>query len=156
MLTTIHTAISLIAVVLGIGAVARLLGRPLPRAWTTWFIVTAVATTATGFLFPFVGVTPAFATGLVATVFLALLLVARYGFGLSGRWRAVYVVSMVASLYLLVFVTIAQAFDKIGVLNALAPTGSEPPFAIAQAICLAVFVWLGYLAVRRPVLVAAI
>jgi hypothetical protein len=56
---------------------------------------------------------------------------------------------MVVSLYLLVFVLIAQLFAKVPALNALAPTGSEPPFAVAQLICLAVFVWIGWRALRH-------
>lgn len=150
LLTTIHTIISLVAVVLGIGAVARLLGYAVPQGWTTWFLVAAVATTATGFLFPFIGVTPAFATGILATLVLAVLLAARYLFGLTGRWRSVYALGVIASQYLLVFVTIAQAFDKIPALNALAPTGTEAPFAVVQVLCLLIFIALGYFAVRGP------
>jgi hypothetical protein len=33
----------------------------------------------------------------------------------------------------------------------LAPTGSEPPFAIAQGLVLIAFVVAGIIAVRRPV-----
>lgn len=149
-LTGIHTLISLVAVVLGIVAVAGLFRPAPPERWTTWFLVAAILTSATGFLFPFIGVTPAFATGIVAGVVLALVLVARYGYHLAGRWRAVYTVGLVISLYLLVFVTIAQAFDKIPALNALAPTGSEPAFAAAQLVCLAVFAVIGFRAVRGP------
>jgi hypothetical protein len=156
LLTTIHTIISLVAVVLGIGAVARLLGHAVPRGWTTWFLITAIATTATGFLFPFIGFTPAFATGIVASLVFVALLAARYVFGLKGRWRSVYVLGVIASEYLLVFVTIAQAFAKIPALNALAPTGTEAPFAVAQLICLLVFVFLGYRAIRGTGVHAAI
>ncbi|WP_245281472.1 hypothetical protein [Rhizobium sp. AAP43] len=57
-----------------------------------------------------------------------------------------------ASLYLNVFVLMAQAVLKVPALNALAPTGSEPPFLVVQVIVLAAFLWLGYRAVRgfRP------
>jgi hypothetical protein len=34
-------------------------------------------------------------------------------------------------------------------LNALAPQGNEPPFAITQGVVLVLFVIAGYLAVRR-------
>ena len=46
---------------------------------------------------------------------------------------AVYVVTAVMALYLNVFVLIVQSFQKVPALKALAPTQSEPPFAIAQA-----------------------
>ncbi len=42
-----------------------------------------------------------------------------------------------------------QAFDKIAPLKALAPTGSEPPFLVAQLVVLAAFVALGFVAAKR-------
>ncbi len=48
-----------------------------------------------------------------------------------------------------VFVGVVQAFQKLSFLKPLAPTGSEPPFAIAQGVVLLLFIGLGYLAVRR-------
>ena len=42
-----------------------------------------------------------------------------------------------------------QAFGKLPALHALAPNGSEPPFAIAQGLTLVIFVALGALALRR-------
>jgi len=53
------------------------------------------------------------------------------------------------SLYLNLFVLIVQAFLKVPALKALAPTGSEPPFAIVQGLVLLGFIVKGYLAVRR-------
>jgi hypothetical protein len=113
------------------------------------FLATAIATSVTGFMFPFVGATPAFVVGIVALAILALVLLARYGRHRAGRWRAVDAVGMVASLYLLVFVLIAQLFQKVPSLNALAPTGSEPAFAVVQLACLAGFVWIGWQTLRR-------
>ena len=77
-LTYVHTIISLVALALGIPVVARLLNGRTAARWTDWFLVAAIATTATGFLFPFNGVTPAFATGLMASALFALVLIARY------------------------------------------------------------------------------
>lgn len=68
---------------------------------------------------------------------------------LAGVWRPVYVVTAVIALYLNCFVAVVQAFDKIAVLHALAPTGKEPPFAAVQGLTLVLFVILGYLAVRQ-------
>jgi hypothetical protein len=45
-------------------------------------------------------------------------------------------------LYLNVFVLIAQAFQKVPALKAMAPTQSEPPFLLAQLVCMALFVAL--------------
>ena len=52
------------------------------------------------------------------------------------------------SFYLNFFVLIVQSFQKIPALNAYAPTGSEPPFAITQGIALLAFVVAGALSVR--------
>jgi hypothetical protein len=58
----------------------------------------------------------------------------------------------VAALYLNVFVAVVQAFFKIPSLTSLAPTQSEPPFAVAQGALVIAFIVLGGLAVRsfRP------
>ncbi|HEY6984824.1 MAG TPA: hypothetical protein VH375_01990 [Rhodanobacteraceae bacterium] len=60
-----------------------------------------------------------------------------------------YVVGAVISLYLNVFVLVVQVFLKIPALHALAPNGSEQPFAATQGIVLVAFNVLGFLAVRR-------
>jgi hypothetical protein len=48
-----------------------------------------------------------------------------------------------------------QAFQKVGPLNALAPTGTEAPFAIAQALLLLAFLIFGYRLTRRSTVLAA-
>jgi MFS family permease len=72
-----------------------------------------------------------------------------YAFHLAGSWRWIYVVGAVVALYFNVFVLIAQLFLKVPALYALAPTGTEPPFAIAQGIVLVLFILAGIKAVRR-------
>jgi uncharacterized membrane protein len=74
---------------------------------------------------------------------------ALYGYRLARSWRWIYVVSALVALYLNVFVLVAQAFLKVAILNALAPTQSDPGFIGAQLIVLALFVILGIMAVRR-------
>ena len=70
-----------------------------------------------------------------AVAVLAFLLV----FGLAGGWRKAYVICAAVALYLNIFVGVVQAFQKVPALKALAPTQSEPPFAIAQLLVLALF-----------------
>ena len=53
------------------------------------------------------------------------------------------------ALYLNVFVGIVQAFQKVPALKALAPTQSEPPFAVTQLVVLALFVLLTIIAAIR-------
>ena len=148
-LTVIHTLISLVALALGVPVLQRLLGHAVSPRWTDWFLGLAVATSVTGFMFPFTGVTPAFVTGIVASVVLALVLLARHVFGLAGPWRWIYATGMVVSVYLLAFVTVVQAFLKVPFLFDLAPTQTELPFLIAQIATLALFVALGVLAASR-------
>ncbi len=148
-LTIVHTAISLVALATGPAVVADLLGSREREGVTKLFLAMALLTSATGFLFPFAQLLPSHVVGLVALLVLAVTIPARYRFGLRGAWRWVYAGGAVASLYLLVFVLIAQLFTKIPALTAAAPTLSEPPFAVTQGVTLAVFVVIGLLAVRR-------
>jgi hypothetical protein len=48
-----------------------------------------------------------------------------------------------AALYLNVFVAVVQAFQKLSLLQPLAPTQSEPPFVVAQVVVLAILVAFG-------------
>lgn len=77
---------------------------------------------------------------------LTVALFAYYGKRLAGAWRWIYVITAIASLYLNAFVLVVQSFIKVAALNALAPTQSEPPFAITQAAVLAIFVIIGIVA----------
>ena len=53
------------------------------------------------------------------------------------------------ALYLNVFVLVVQLFRRVPALTALAPTQSEPPFALAQLFVLALFVALTAVAAIR-------
>ena len=86
--------------------------------------------------------------GIISLVVLAATLWALYVRHLAGAWRWIYVSTAVLALYLNVFVGVVQAFLKFPFLKALAPTQTEPPFVIAQAAVLVLFVVLGILAAR--------
>jgi hypothetical protein len=147
--TLIHVAISLIGILSGFVVLYGLIAaQPLPR-WTLLFLTATVATSATGFGFPFQGFTPAIGVGILSLSILAITIPARYVFHLAGAWRWIYVVGAVVSLYFNVFVLVVQSFLKIPALHALAPQGTEPPFAIAQGIVLLLFIGASVLAVRR-------
>jgi hypothetical protein len=66
-------------------------------------------------------------------------------------------VCAVVALYFNVFVLIVQLFRRVPALAALAPTQTERPFVVVQLIVLALFVWLGIVAVKgfRPAPVRA-
>jgi len=80
---------------------------------------------------------------------LALAIYARYPRRMAGGWGRTYAIAAVFSLYLNVFVLIFQLFEKVPALHAMAPTQSEPPFLVAQTICMAVFILLGFLCAAR-------
>jgi hypothetical protein len=147
--TQLHVIISLVAIATGIVvALAMVAGRELPGL-TAIFLATTVLTTLTGFLFPITAFTPALAVGAISALILAVALVALYAFRLAGHWRWIYVVTAMAALYLNVFVLVVQAFQKLAVLQPLAPTQSEPPFVAAQGAVLLTFFVLGILATLR-------
>ena len=146
----LHVAISLIGIVAGLIALpAQAKGHFLPRTQAV-FLVTTLLTSLTGFLFPFRGFTPAIGVGIISTLVLAVALAALYGFRLGGRARIVYAVSAAAALWLNLFVLVVQSFLKVPALNALAPTGSEPPFLAAQGLMLIIMLILGAAIIRQP------
>ena len=134
--TIIHTALSLIAIFTGIVVVFAMLANKRANCWTKWFLVTAVATTVTGFFFPFHGFTPAIGLGIISLPFLAITIFARYPKHLAGAWRGIYVIGAVICLYFNLFVLLVQSFEKIPALRALAPTQTESPFKLTQLLVL--------------------
>ncbi len=146
--TLLHVILSLLGIVFGFIALAELIANRSSSVISAAFLGFTIATSVTGFLFPGT-LDPARIVGLISLVALGVALIARYGQHLARRWRLVYVVTAVLALYLNVFVAVAQAFQKIPALHARAPTGSEPPFVVVQAVVLVAFAALGYAAARR-------
>ena len=147
--TIIHTLISLIAIFTGFIVLFGLLGSERLGGWTKWFLTSAVATTVTGFFFPFHGLTPAFKLGIISVVVLAITIYARYPKNLTGPWRWIYVIGAVTSLYFNVFVLIVQLFEKVPALHAMAPTQTEQPFKLTQLVVLAFFILFMIIAAIR-------
>ncbi|MBU8537333.1 hypothetical protein [Falsiroseomonas tokyonensis] len=146
---TLHVVLSLIGIVAGLVALGAMLAGNWTGRWSALFLGTTAATVVTGFIFPIGAILPSHVVGAISVVTLAVAFYALYARRLAGRWRATYVVAAAASLYLNCFVGVAQAFLKLGRLQALAPTQSEPPFLLAQIALLATFVVAGGLALRR-------
>jgi hypothetical protein len=147
--TLLHVLISLIGIGSGVVVMYGFLAGKRLDGINTMFLVTTVLTSVTGFGFPFEHLLPSHKIAIISLVILALAVSARYVFHLAGSWRRIYVVSATTALYLNVFVLIAQAFMKVPALKALAPTGQEPPFLVAQLVVLLVFVGLTILAAKR-------
>jgi hypothetical protein len=145
-LTFVHVVLSLIGIFSGFVVVFGLFASKRLDGWTALFLVTTVLTSVTGFLFPFHRFLPSHALGIISLIALAVAIPARYSFHLAGAWRRIYVITAVIALYLNVFVLIAQAFMKVPALKAMAPTQSEPPFLVAQLVCLVLFLVLAIFA----------
>lgn len=94
---------------------------------------------------------PARVLSVIEIVVVAFAMLAFHSYKLAGGWRNIYAAAIVLAVYFNVFVAVTQAFLKISALHALAPTGKEPPFVIAQLVTLALFVAIGVGTLRhRP------
>lgn len=140
--TLIHVLFSLVGIVAGLVVAGGLAaGRRLDR-WALVFLVTTIATSVTGFGFPFVTLLPSHIVGIVSLVVLGAVMNAQYVKHFAGAWRRIYAVGVVLATYLNAFVLVAQLFRRLPALIVAAPTQSEPPFAITQVFVLALFGWL--------------
>ncbi len=148
-LTLFHVALSLIGIGAGFVVVYGLLASKMYDGWTKLFLVTTVATSVTGYMFPVHKLTPGHIVGLISLIVLTFAILARYRYRLAGGWRRTYAITAVVALYLNVFVLIVQLFEKVPALKALAPTQSEPPFQVAQLAGLVIFALLAVRAAMK-------
>jgi hypothetical protein len=151
--TSLHVVISLVAVASGLIVLLGMLGSRRMAGLTALFLATTVLTSATGFLFPITGFTPAIGVGVISLVMLVIALIALYGKHLTGAWRWIYVLTASIALWFNVFVLIVQSFEKIALFNPLAPQVGPPfpepvntHFAIAQSAALVILLVLGLIA----------
>src|SRR5271166_1763630 len=126
--TFLHVLISLVGIGSGLVVMLGFLTGKRLDGWTALFLITTVATSVTGFGFPFDHLLPSHVLGVISLLVLAIAVPARYVFHLAGAWRWIYVVTAAMALYLNVFVAVAQSFMKVPALHVLAPTQKEPPF----------------------------
>ncbi|HZL30663.1 MAG TPA: hypothetical protein VFC54_06335 [Pseudolabrys sp.] len=152
--TLIHVIITLIAIASGFIVIFGMIGSQRLGKMTALFLLMTLLTSVTGFMF-FLSptqsreLTPAAATGVVATIVFVICFYARYAKHLYGHWRWIYAVTAVISLYLNVFVLIVQAFEKIKLINPAAPMVGPPftpptdfQFAVMQGVTLIIFIML--------------
>ena len=134
----VHVLLSLVGIFAGLVVMFGLVAGKRFGGWTVLFLVTTVATSVTGFGFPFDQLLPSHKVAIAA----------RYSFHLAGAWRRTYVITAAIALYLNIFVLVVQLFLKVPALKALAPTQKEPPFVIAQVVVLVLFAVLAFMAAR--------
>jgi hypothetical protein len=138
--TAIHVIISLIGIASGFVVLAGLLSGRLLTLWNGVFLLFTVLTSLTGLGFPNTKVTPGIVLGILSLIVLAIAIFALYARHLSGGWRRTYAITAMIALYFNVFVLIAQLFEHVASLHALAPTQAEAPFKIAQLLLLILFI----------------
>jgi len=146
--TLLHVVISLIGIFAVLIVLFGMFSAKRLNNWTALFLVTTVLTSVTGFFFHSISFGPPHVLGILSLVVLAVAIPALYVYRLAGPWRWIYVAGAVVALYFNVFVGVVQAFQKLSFLQPLAPTQSEPPFLVAQAAVLVIFIALGIVAVR--------
>ena len=145
----IYVIISLFAMFSGMMVVRDMRKmRPL-GVWNPLFFFTTIVTAGAGFLFPPNTFGPPTNVCWILLGVLALGLFMLYATPLSGVWRWTYALSIIAGLYLNVFMGIAQAFERIEVLHRYAPKGTEPPLIASQVIVLLAFLVIGFIAASR-------
>lgn len=147
--TLVHVVLSLIGIGSGLVVLYGMLRNKRMNSGTALFLATTVLTSVTGFFFRVDKLMPSHIVGIISLAVLVVAIVARYMRSMAGGWRAAYVITAAIALYLNVFVLIVQLFRKVPALKALAPTQSEPPFAITQVAAMVIFIVLTIFAVKK-------
>src|SRR5271170_3413865 len=96
--TLVHVIISLVGIGSGFIVLYGLLTGKRLDGWTALFLATTVATSVTGFFFPFDHLLPSHKVGIISLVVLAIAIVARYALHLAGAWRRIYVITAIIAL----------------------------------------------------------
>ncbi|MBT2186566.1 hypothetical protein [Sphingobium nicotianae] len=142
--TLLHVVISLVGIAAGLiffGALSS--GRWLSRA-NGLFLTFTILTSVTGFLFPPKPIGPPFIFGVVSLVLLAIALFSLFVQQARGPGRIIFLVTALIAQWLNMVVLVVQSFQKIPALNALAPTGAEPPVLAGQALMLLIILFFAW------------
>ena len=147
--TLLHVLISLVGIGSGLVVMYGFLHANRMDRWTQLFLATTALTSLTGFLFPNEHITPGIVIGILSMIMLVVAAAVRYGLGMRGLWRPVFVITSAIALYFNCFILVVQSFEKVPALHALAPTQKEPPFKVTQLLVLVLFVAATVYAVKR-------
>jgi hypothetical protein len=142
-------AVSLFAIAAGLIAVPNLAQGRYHHQWVVTFLALTFLTAASGFPLPPFGLDPPRIVGVITIAAVALAAIGLFIFKLTGPWRVIFIIGSVSGLYLNVFVAIVQSFQKITLLQAIAPGPDSPIFIMTQITCLAALSALGFRAYRR-------
>ena len=142
--TIFHVLLSLIGLVSGLVALFGFFFGRFLRLWTFVFLAFTIATSVTGFFFPFKGITPGIILGVVSLIVLAVAIAAY-----RKHWTKTFIITCAAAEFFNVLVFIVQSFQKLSPLHMFAPKGTEPVVAACQLLALVFFVILATLDIRR-------
>jgi hypothetical protein len=146
---TLHTCLSVVAIIGGFFVVFALLNGTLSRLWNGVFLLTTTLTSASGFLFPRTRVTPGIVLGILSVTLLCIAIVALYGFRLRSHWRPIYVISALIPFYFNLVVLLTIMFARVSVLQMLASTTKGTGFLIAQVLLLVLAIGVIAIAVKK-------
>ena len=96
--TLFHVVLSLVGIGSGFVVLCGLLTSKRFDGSTTLFLATTVASSVTGFLFPFHQFLRSHGVGIVSLIVLAIAILARYRFRLTGGWGRTYAITAVIAL----------------------------------------------------------
>ena len=139
----LHVVLSLVGLATGIAALIGMLGSRVLPGITALFLLSTLATSMTGFFFPFTGVGIGHVTGVLSLAVLVPTLVALCVHRLAGHWRWIYVAGATTALWLNGVIAIFQAYAKIAYLQPLAGT---PAVMATQAVVFVTLALIGSLA----------
>ena len=105
--TIVHVALSLVGIGSGFVVLFGLLTAKRLDGWTALFLASTVATSVTGFGFPFDHLLPSHVVGVISLLVLGVVMVARYALHLTGAWRWIYVSASASQFPPIVFVTVS-------------------------------------------------
>jgi glucan phosphoethanolaminetransferase (alkaline phosphatase superfamily) len=142
--TLFHVLLSIVGLVAGLVFLLGLFYGRFLRGWTFTFLGFTIATSVTGFFFPFKGITPGIVLGILSLIVLAIAIVAY-----RKHWTRTFVITCAAAEFFNVLVFIVQSFQKLSPLHMFAPKGTEPIVAVCQLIALLFFITLATLDIRR-------
>ena len=147
--TFFHVLVSVVGIASGAVVVLGFLYRRRLESLITLFLAATLGTSLTGFLFPFDRLMPSQVVGAISIGVLAGAYAARNRSSPGARRAFVACAATTRGSYLNMLVLVAQAFMKLPALREIAPTQTELPFLVAQAVLLVVFIGLGVGCVRR-------
>lgn len=148
-LLVLHVIFSLLGIVSGFWMVLGWFNGKLWCFATSFYLLTTLLTSLTGFLLPADKILPSHMVGLLSVILLVFAINSLYVERLQGSWRNIHIVTALVAFYLNVLVGVVQVFLKVEFLHALAPTQQELPFVVTQAAIFIIFTCVGIVLINR-------